>query len=97
MLEKQERDALFTIIEYGVLNARHYAFEGNDEQVVNELDHIHNLPSLLRDPDDEHMRYYLTVERNSYQQKTDGKCPMKFHELWKVFLRRSGVCPRNSS
>ena len=82
MLDRKTTDVLLEIIEYGVLNARFYAQEGNCEQTLNEINHIHNLPALIRDGTESDLRYYLDVERESYIRDTSGKGPMGFDGLW---------------
>jgi hypothetical protein len=61
------QDAYIEILNWGLLAIRDYAaHHGNAELAELEADHIHNLPSLLNEPNEARHHYYIYQERQYY-------------------------------
>lgn len=67
-LPPRER-AYLDILERGVVMVRNLAFGGNIELCGIEADHLHNIPSLLFEPNERRHEYYIAIERTAYLQQ----------------------------
>ena len=59
------RDAVVEILQYGLIAIRNHA-RANPRYASVEADHLHNLPSLLKAPSVDALRYYFEAERPEY-------------------------------
>lgn len=58
--------ALCNILYAGLLRIREYAAIGNSSACRIEADHLHNIPSIIREGNVDLLYYYYTVERVEY-------------------------------
>jgi hypothetical protein len=72
-------DILLEIIEYGILRARATA---DRKQAVLELDHIHNLPALIRNYSEDALGYYWSVEKPTIVEHCGPSEVSIFEPLW---------------
>jgi hypothetical protein len=71
------------ILETGILNIREAAASGDAQQCFAEADHIHNMPALLRNPDDEDaQQLYACCMRPSYISLSKPKWRRRFTPFW---------------
>lgn len=75
-------DILLQIIQNGILKARCGWRDG--ERAAIEADHIHNLPSLLRDYKPELLTFYWRVERTCYLRQRKLENAEEFDDLWNL-------------
>ena len=69
------------IMYWGLLNIRNHA--DNAESCFAEADHLHNIPELLRNLDNEDLhRYYWDVMRPSFISQSSPESLGRFQELW---------------
>jgi hypothetical protein len=68
-------DILLEILGAAILRIR----LGSSERTFCEADHVHNLPSLIRDYSPERLRYYWEVERTTF---LDHGATSQFEPLW---------------
>lgn len=59
-------DILIEIIYTACLSIRAAGYEGDSKYCALEASHIHNLPGLLRNFDENKLRYYWEITRLSY-------------------------------
>ena len=90
-------DVLLEILTRGILQTRVFAGQKDFRRCVQEADHIHNLPALLRDYQPELLLFYWDVERPILiQQVTEQGCAA-FHSAWerlsKLVERECGTQP----
>ena len=72
------------ILETGILRIRSFAWSSMPDLCAIEADHIHNLPSLLRDFTVEKLRYYWEVEHMSYMERA----PLDHLTVWEPLWER---------
>ena len=78
------KEIYLDIVETGILIIRKAASLGNKRQCFVESDHIHNIPMLLKNLDNQELhRYYWMVTRNSYIQMSKPEYVCKYEYLWK--------------
>ena len=65
------RVAVLEILRASLLRIRTAAGAGDAPLCFIEADHVHNLPALLTNYSEEFLRFYLDVERRSYQEQLD--------------------------
>lgn len=71
------------ILETGILNIRQAAARGDAKQCFAEADHIHNMPALLRNPEDENaQQLYADCMRPSYISLSTPEWLRRFRPLW---------------
>ncbi len=75
-------DSILEVIGIGVLCARAAAWQNDSQQCAVEADHIHNLPSLLREFSLERLRYYLDVEKQDFVSQ--AKVVRAFEPHWEI-------------
>jgi hypothetical protein len=67
-----ERDKLYLqILTYGLIRLREAARAGDSDYCAVEADHLHNLPSLLGEPNELRHEYYFEKERTLYLERVD--------------------------
>lgn len=72
---------LFRILETGLLRARSAAWAGNAARSADEIDHIHNLPTLIESISDERLRAYWDGDRTAFLSRYPDAV-MAFGPLW---------------
>ena len=85
-------DAYLRILHLGLLLIREEARAGNARLCEIEADHLHNLPTLLHEPNDARHQYYIHEERSLYLHRlielNDPECTAQrkrlYEEPWKV-------------
>jgi len=75
-------EAIFSILQYGLIRVRSFAWQGLAELCALEADHIHNLPGLLADYTPQKLYYYWNAERPDYVRKVGVDQAVGFEELW---------------
>jgi len=63
---QSRRDAYQAILGFGLLAIRAAACRGDATVCEIEADHLHNIPSLLDEPDQARHLYYVQAERPDY-------------------------------
>jgi hypothetical protein len=68
-----ERDRIYVqILHFGLLALRNGSSNGNLRYCQIEAEHLHNVPSLIGEPNDRRHDYYLDVEKPSYLEQVEG-------------------------
>jgi hypothetical protein len=73
MSDEAIRRVLLEILRVGLLRVRAAAYDGRAEECALEADHLHNVPALLEHLRLEELRYYYTVERPGFIQRTKAR------------------------
>ena len=84
------QNAYIELLARGLLLLRDSSNCGNMAWVKFETEHLHNIPSLIFDPNRLRHKYYLDVERLAYLEKVcdsnDARlqrlCRLYYDELW---------------
>ena len=79
------REALAQILETACLSIRVAARNGDAKYCEVEANHVHNIPSLLRNFDRERLKYYLSVEKPQYIEdlkQFPGATPEPYKTPW---------------
>ncbi|MEQ8790798.1 MAG: hypothetical protein RIC55_31160 [Pirellulaceae bacterium] len=77
------------VLQAGLLNIRAYA--GDAERCFAEADHLHNLPALLCNPENEELhRYYWEVERPSFIKSAKPEWLVGYEALWRELEQSIG-------
>lgn len=77
------REAVLRILSNALMYARSYAFQNCAKECEIEIDHVHNLPSILIEPTRERLSYYMRIEVPIYISKT-GDWSSLFEPSWAV-------------
>lgn len=78
------KEIYLDILETGILIIRKAASFGDKKQCFIESDHIHNIPMLLKNLDNQELhKYYWQVTRNSYLQMSKPEWVRQYEFLWK--------------
>ena len=84
-----ERDAIYVqILHYGLLRIRDSAAIGHFQHCAIESEHLHNIPSLIGETNEERHLYYFNKERIYYLERVDRSLPgldstlRRYVELW---------------
>lgn len=83
------RNAYLGLLEWGILKIRGYACNGQCDRIIEEANHIHNLPKILLFERAEDEDYYWRGERIIYLKnmaalrKPGETAESGFEELWK--------------
>jgi hypothetical protein len=84
-----ERDIIYVQILYsGLLRIRDLSALGYIEYCAVESDHLHNIPSLIGETNEERHKYYFLKERPCYLERVDRSLPgieftmRRYEELW---------------
>jgi hypothetical protein len=94
-----ERDRVYLqILTYGLIGLRAAARNGESDYCAVEAEHLHNLPSLVGEPNELRHEYYYEKERTLYLERVDRSITgvevtlMLFERLWAELeaLRWSG-------
>jgi|SRR6516225_9527783 hypothetical protein len=75
-------DILVRIIGEAVIRIRSRGWGGDSAGCAVEADHIHNLPSLLRNYSPGRLTYYWEVERAAFIRESRDQPLTNYHELW---------------
>lgn len=77
-------NTLLAILTEGLLRCRQAGWANDPGRCAVEADHLHNLPSLLREYSPDLLRYYWDVERPAYIRAVDasGIGTAGFEHLW---------------
>jgi hypothetical protein len=74
------------LLEWGLLIIREQARAGRMDICEIEADHIHNLPSLIGDPNEQRHKFFIGKERGLYLQR------LRHHGDSEYVERRVGQC-----
>jgi len=84
-----ERDAIYVqILHHGLLRIRDSAALGHIQYCAIESEHLHNIPSLIGETNEERHLYYFSQERTHYIEHVDRSLPgldftfRRYVELW---------------
>jgi hypothetical protein len=84
-----ERDAIYVqILHQGLLRIRDSATLGHLQYCAVESEHLHNIPSLIGETNEERHKYYFEQERDYYLARLDRSIPgldftlRRYDELW---------------
>lgn len=88
------RDAYVYLLTWGLLAIRASACRGDTRLCKIEADHIHNLPSLLDEQNDQRHRYYIENEREHYLAQLQSHADASYREqmvsryesAWKMLM-----------
>ena len=76
------------ILYHGLLNIRNHS--NDSERCFAEADHLHNIPELLRQFDNEELhRYYWEAMRPSFIKQSKPEWLVGFQELWAELVEAS--------
>jgi hypothetical protein len=75
-------DALLDILTQGLLTARAAAWGGDCERSALETDHLHNLPSLLRNYSPQLLKFYWETQRRAYRAQVPAEDLGAWERLW---------------
>ena len=81
MCPKEIHDVICDILFCAILNIRNTCLR-DAERCFAEADHVHNLPTLLRDYHPELLKFYWTVEREGFIRTVGPEAARSFAELW---------------
>lgn len=71
-----ERDALYVqILHHGLLRLRDSAAGGHIQYCAVEAEHIHNVPSLIGEANEQRHLHYFRQEREQYLEHVDRSIP----------------------
>lgn len=90
--------ALAEILRLALLNTRVAAQSGDTARCHAEVDHVHNLPSLLTDFAPDVLRFYWNIERASYIREAGESGSESFSNAWirlELAMREQGVSTAN--
>ncbi|MDR6963979.1 hypothetical protein [Shewanella putrefaciens] len=73
---------LLNIIERGVINSRYFSENNDIKKVFIETNHIHNLPSLMKNFSVKLLEHYLTVEAEEYKRCMTSSSVAVLEEDW---------------
>jgi hypothetical protein len=94
------RDKIYIeILHFGLMSLRESAFLDKVDLCTIEAEHLHNIPSLIGEPNEGRHIYYFDCERVSYIEKVNkifAESPFilnRYNELWKQLheLNKTGV------
>jgi hypothetical protein len=91
--------AYLELLERGLVTIRNYAHGGQAVLCEIEADHIHNIPSLLEEPNEARHLYYIAKERGLYLErlrKLGLAEPLEhsaiwYSEPWRVLASIAGI------
>lgn len=70
---KERREAYAQILTYGLIAIRDFgSFGRNPELCRIEADHLHNIPSLVDEPNERRHIYYAVEERSLYMERVQA-------------------------
>jgi hypothetical protein len=75
-------DLITQILRIGILRIRVLGWDGQADACAVEADHLHNLPSLLRDFSADLLAFYLSTSRESYLAQVN-ETSMEYAQTWK--------------
>ena len=98
-MKQPRQQAYLQLLERGLVAVRNHAHGGKITLCEIEADHIHNIPSLLDEPNETRHEYYIVGERSLYLDRlkelgaTDYMESMMcwYFEPWKVLASIAGV------
>lgn len=77
------QQAYLQILERGLVAVRNHAHGGMIALCEIEADHIHNLPSLLDEPNETRHEYYIVGERSLYLERLKKLGAAEYQETMK--------------
>ena len=84
-----ERDTIYVqILHHGLLRIRDSAALGHVQYCAVESEHLHNIPSLIGETNEQRHIYYFCQERAQYLEHVDRSIPgleftlSRYAELW---------------
>lgn len=83
-------EAYLRILHFGLLRLRDASAQGYTEYCAVESEHLHNIPSLVGETNEERHKYYFEQERTLYLERADRATPgldftlARYAELWSV-------------
>lgn len=91
--------AYLELLEWGLLATRDQAHAGHARLCEIEADHIHNIPSLIDEPDERRHLYYINKERGLFLQRLGEVADAEYverrrfycSEPWQVLASIAGV------
>lgn len=91
--------AYMQVLEYGLVAIRNHACAGKIDLCEIEADHLHNLPSLVDEPNELRHKYYIVGERSFYLERLKKLGAVEYLESmmswyaapWKVLASSAGV------
>lgn len=75
-------EPLTEILKIGLLNIRLAAAKGDAQRCYVEADHLHNLPSLICNYRQELLKFYLEVEKPTFEKNSVGADLRLFEQQW---------------
>jgi hypothetical protein len=69
--QSELNEILLRILRNGILRARAQGWAGRSDLSAIEVDHIHNLPSLMLNPNLQELRYYFDVSRVDFVKRAE--------------------------
>lgn len=75
-------EPLTEILKIGLLNVRVAAAKGDTQRCHIEADHVHNLPSLIRDYRQDLLKFYIDVEKPTFEKNSAGADLRLFEQQW---------------
>jgi hypothetical protein len=82
--------AYLEILGFGLHRIRENAALGHIEYCTIESEHLHNIPSLIGETNEQRHQYYIQQERDYYLQRVDRALPglsftlARYAELWPI-------------
>jgi hypothetical protein len=99
-----ERDSIYLqLLGHGLIRLRDAASAGNADYCTVEADHLHNLPSLIGEPNQQRHDYYLDQERSLYLNRVDRSVLGisfnldRYSELWQRLFELRGAEQGNAA
>lgn len=91
--------AYLDLLARGLVLLRNYAHGGNTELCRIEADHLHNIPTLLHEANENRHEYYIRGERQFYLQRLRNLVATEYFEQvgvwysepWRVLAAAAGV------
>jgi hypothetical protein len=85
---EQRDETYLKILHFALLRIRELATAGRADYCAIEADHVHNIPSLIGEPNELRHAFYLEAERKHYLERVDRTLPglqftlARYAELW---------------
>jgi hypothetical protein len=78
---------LLSIIELGLLNARYYLGKGDHSRCLKEIEHIHNIPTLIKEFTPDLFLFYKKVVIEEYHSQTEGSISKEMKDFIEKLLQ----------
>ncbi len=90
--------AYLEILAWSLLRIRAAGYDGDAAVCAIEAEHVHNIPSLIGEPNEQRHEYYIEAERGLYLKRLrdlgggeNRRQPRRFDEPWSVLASIAGV------